>query len=189
MSLSYTLKRMDSGAQNTQRIVITIAVILGIIIVLIIGYSLYTKAKRAEGELANKVALDTQTKSDTEKVNVSLTGEAKNSSTFSYDGLVQKKDNANATTTNFGIVDEQVPVEPPQETTPKEEAVPPEENQIPQETTTLTEPAAPVVVDNDQPLTQEEIMRIRQLPIDDSPSGQLQAALEEESNGQYKARY
>ena len=47
---------MDKGADTTQRIIVTIAVILGILIVLTIGYSLYQKAKVAEGQLANKEA-------------------------------------------------------------------------------------------------------------------------------------
>ncbi len=178
---------MDSGAENTQKIVIISAVALAIVIVSVIGYSLYTKAKRAEGELANKVALDSQTQKSAESANISLTGEAKNSATFSYDGLVQKK-KEEATTTDFGIVNEKVPTE---------EAVPPEvptENSAPiEENNAGTEPEAntntQAVTDEDQPLSQEEIIRIRQLPIDDSPSGQLQTALETESNGQYKARY
>lgn len=177
---------MDSGAEYTQKIVIVSAVVLAIVIVIVIGYSLYTKAKRAEGELANKIALDSQTQKSTDSANISLTGEAKNSSTFSYDGLVQKK-KEEATTTNFGIVDEKVPTEEavPPETTTENTAPTEEDLGTPPETNTNTK----VVVDDDQPLSQEEIMRIRQLPIDDSPSGQLQTALETESNGQYKARY
>ena len=38
---------MDSGVDTTQRIVIGIAIFLGIAIVLVIGYSLYNKAKTA----------------------------------------------------------------------------------------------------------------------------------------------
>ncbi len=177
---------MDKGADLTQKIVIAGAVILALVIVLVIGYSLYTKAKVAEGELASKIALDGETTKKTADANISLTGEAKNALGFSYDGLVQKK-TGTASTTEFDIVNEIAEVTVPEETVPEEEAVPPEENtdNVPVETTpTPTQP-----IDEDQPLTQEEIMRIRQLPIDDSPSGNLQTSLEEESNGQYKARY
>jgi hypothetical protein len=41
---------MDSGVDTTQRIVISVSVFLAIVIVAIIGYSLYVKAKRAEGQ-------------------------------------------------------------------------------------------------------------------------------------------
>lgn len=82
---------MDAGADRTQKIVIGVAIVLGIIIVLTIGYSLYTKAKVAEGELASKMALDAATKKTTEVAAVSLTGEAKNKTGFSYDGLVQRR--------------------------------------------------------------------------------------------------
>jgi hypothetical protein len=176
---------MDSGADTVQKIVITGAIILALFIVLVIGYSLYTKAKVAEGELATKEALDSQTKKETQSAAVSLTGEAKNSSAFSYDGLVQKKQDQ-ATTTDFSVVNEQTPVDVPQEEpTPTEESVPPEDNTP----VVATKPVQKNYVDNDRPLTQEEIIRIRQLPIDNSPSGNLQTSLEEESNGQYKARY
>ncbi len=178
---------MDSGAETMQRMVITLAIIFALFIVLLIGYSLYTKAKRAEGELANKEALDAQIKKDTQAASVSLTGEAKNSSAFSYDGLVQKKKDE-ATTTDFSVVNETVPVDVPEENTPTDETVPKEEN-TPVEVE--LQPVTPVqtVEDDDRPLTQEEIIRIRQLPIDNSPSGNLQTSLEEESGGQYKARY
>lgn len=177
---------MDKGLESTQRIVIIVAIFLGISFVFAIGYSLYIKAKRAEGELANKIELDSQTKKETADANISLTGEARNSANFTYDGLVQKRDNT-STSTNFQIVDESVPVEiPEEEFVPEEEAVPPEPEEEVLEPK-ITKPAPPV--DDDQPLTAEEIQRIRQLPIDDSPSGNLQTSLEEESNGQYKARY
>jgi hypothetical protein len=177
---------MDKGAENTQKIVIAGAIILAIIIVIIIGYSLYVKAIRAEGELANKVALDQQTAKQGAASNISLTGESQNSSNFTYDGLVQRKTNT-ATTTNFEIVNETAPVEVPTESTPVEEAIPPEENDY-----TPVEPAPtpkPTSYSDDRPLTAEEIQRIRALPIDDSPSGSLQTSLEEESQGQYRARY
>lgn len=176
---------MDQGAEKVQKIVVIGAVALAILIVVVIGYSLYTKAKVAEGELANKESLDTQTKKETADANISLTGESKNTNNFNYDGLVQKK-NDTSTTTNFEIVNETTPVDVPEESTPKEEAVPPEPNDT--EQATVPEPK-PAPVDDDQPLTPEEIQRIRQLPVDDSPSGNLQTSLEEESNGQYKARY
>jgi hypothetical protein len=172
---------MDSGVDTTQRIVIGVAVFLGIAIFLVIGYSLYTKAKRAEGELANKEALDAQTRSNVSDASISLTGESRNTTNFSYDGLIQKKDDV-ATTTNFEIVNETTPI--PEEVYPEEEPVPPEE--------TYYEPAPkpkPVYVDPDRPLTAEEIAAIRRLPIDNSPSGNLQTTLETESQGQYRARY
>ena len=73
---------MDQGADTTQRIVIGAAIFLGIVIVITIGYSLWTKAKVAEGELATKLALDSATKKTTEVAGVSLTGEARNKSGF-----------------------------------------------------------------------------------------------------------
>jgi hypothetical protein len=175
---------MDSGADFTQKLVIAVAIILGVSIVFLIGYSLYTKAKRAEGELANKVALDNQTQKKTQAANISLTGESKNTSSFTYDGLVQK-DKSTTTENTFEIVNESVPVEvPEEEIIPEEEPVPPDENDFQEEIAPKTEP-----VDEDRPLTEEEIRAIRELPIENSPAGNLQTALEEESDGQYKARY
>ena len=181
---------MDSGAESTQRLVISLAIVLALVIVLIIGYSLYSKAKTAEGELANKIELDSQTKKANQDAKISLTGESKNSSNFSYDGLVQKKNN-DATTTNFEIVNEQTPVEVPPEptSTPDEDAVPPEEPIEDEGSTTPVTTTPPKPVDDDRPLTLEEIQAIRQLPVDNSPAGNLQTSLEEESQGQYKARY
>lgn len=176
---------MDKGADLTQRIVIIISVILGIIIVFAIGYSLYNKAKVAEGELAKKVALDNATKNATAEANISLTGEAKNSSQFTYDGLVQKGDNQDtSTTSDFQIVNETIPVEVPQEEPVVIDATP-------TKPVVIKKPVVKkkVVVDEDRPLTQAEIEAIRKLPIDNSPSGILQNSLEIDSNGQYKARY
>lgn len=181
---------MDAGADRTQKIVIGVAIVLGIIIVLTIGYSLYTKAKIAEGELANKMALDAATKKTTEVAAVSLTGEAKNKTGFSYDGLVQRRPEGTATTTNLEIVNETTPIEAP----PEEELI----EEFPEEIDEELEPVEPTppkeappapVDDGDRPLTYEEILRIRQLPVDNSPTGNLQTALEEESQGEYKARY
>jgi len=174
---------MDKGAENTQRIVVIIAVILGILIVLTIGYSLYQKAKKAEGELASKIALDNATKKRNSEANVSLTGESQNSSQFNYDGLVQRRSDEEATTTNFEIVNETIPVEVPEEIIPIEEPEP-----APKPTPKPVTPK-PVYVDDDRPLTAEEIRAIRQLPVDNSPSGNLQNTLEVDSNGQYRARY
>ncbi len=175
---------MDKGVETTQKIVIISAVVLGLIIIFTIGYSLIVKSKRAENELANKIALDSVTKKKTSNADVSLTGESKSTSGFTYDGLVQKKAEEVATTTSFEIVNEQVPVEVPSEI-PKE---------VEEEVAVEPIPAKPPTkrlppVDEDQPLTEAEILRIRQLPVDQSPSGNLQTALEEESQGQYKARY
>ena len=179
---------MDQGADTTQRIVIGAAIFLGIVIVITIGYSLWTKAKVAEGELATKLALDSATKKTTEVAGVSLTGEARNKSGFTYDGLIQNRKDEVATATNLEIVNETVPVDVP----PEEEKIPEEFDEDPVEPTPpVYEPEvvqAPVD-DGDRPLTYEEILRIRQLPIENSPSGNLQTALEEESNGEYKARY
>ncbi len=175
---------MDSGVDTTQRVVIGVAVFLGILIVLVIGYSLYTKANRAEAELAAKEALDAQTKSNVSDASISLTGESKNTTNFSYDGLIQKKDDTE-TTTNFEIVDEATPIQ--EEIYPEEEAVPPEEEVY--DPGVVTTKPKPVYVDSDQPLTAAEIEAIRRLPIDNSPSGNLQTSLEAESQGQYKARY
>jgi len=172
---------MDQGADTTQRLVVIIAVILGIIIVFVIGYSLYQKAIKAEGELANKVALDDATKKKTQDANVSLTGESKNSSQYTYDGLIQKGKEEPATTSEFSIVNETAPVE-----VPVEEPAPPEPAPVVKKPVVRR---APVVVDDDRPLTAEEIRAIRQLPIDSSPSGNLQNSLEVDSNGQYKAQY
>lgn len=178
---------MDSGVETTQRIVITGAIVLAIAIVFLIGYSLYVKANRAETELANKIELDNQTAKQTDSASISLTGESKNSSNFPYDGLVQK-DKEVATTTDFGVVNEVASDTTYQDVEPIEEPIPEEP----------VEPAtpAPKVVkktttsyNGDRPLTLEEIRAIRQLPVDDSPSGNLQTSLEEQSNGQYKARY
>lgn len=177
---------MDSGADRTQKIVIGVAVILGIIIVLTIGYSLYTKAKIAEGELATKMALDAATKKTTEVAAVSLTGEAKNKTGFNYDGLIQRRPEGTSTTTNLEIVNETTPIEAPKE----EEEIPEEiiEDVEPVEPTPPAE-VTPTVDEGDRPLTYEEILRIRQLPVDNSPTGNLQTVLEEESQGEYKARY
>jgi hypothetical protein len=155
---------MDKGADTTQKIVIAAAIILGIVIILTIGYSLYTKAKRAEGELANKVALENVTKKSTNQASVSLTGEAQTKSSFTYDGLVQKGPTDNASTTNYEVVNETVPVEVPKEepVTPKETV----EETIDLPVEPVVPPKKPVVakpVDDDMPLTYEEIMRIRQL--------------------------
>lgn len=177
---------MDKGADTTQRIVVILSVILGVMIVFVIGYSLYNKAKVAEGELANKIALDNATKKQAAQANISLTGEAKNAPQFSYDGLVQKNEATDtSTTTEFEIVNENIPVEVPQEE-PVVEATP-------------TKPVSklivkkvvkkPIVVDTDRPLTQAEIEAIRKLPVDNSPAGNLQNSLEVDSNGQYKAQY
>lgn len=181
---------MDSGVDTTQRLVITLAVFLGLAIVLVIGYSLYTKAKIAEGELAKKEALDQQTKTTTSDASISLTGEAKNASKTTYDGLIQKGTDSNSSTTDFQIVNETATVTVPEETdvaTPTEEAVPPEDNTPPATPAPVVK--KPVVTNTDRPLTAAEIQAIRQLPIDNSPSGNLQTSLEEQSNGQYKARY
>jgi hypothetical protein len=175
---------MDKGADTTQKIVIFGAATLALVIVIVIGYSLYTKAKRAEGELANKVALDSQTQKQNSAANISLTGEAKNTSGVTYDGLVQRKTDS-ASTTAFEIVNEKTDVEVPKETEPLEEALPPEESQ-PIEPVEVTENSTDT---GDRPLTDEEILRIRQLPVDDSPTGELQIVLEEESKGEYRARY
>lgn len=179
---------MDAGADRTQKIVIGVAIFLGIIIVLTIGYSLYTKAKIAEGELATKMALDAATKKTTEVAAVSLTGEAKNKTGFSYDGLVQRRPEGTASTTNLEIVNETTPIEAPKE---EEEEVPEEiiEDLEPVEPTPPIETVTQPVDDGDRPLTYEEILRIRQLPVDNSPTGNLQTSLEEESQGEYKARY
>lgn len=178
---------MDSGVDRTQKIVITLAVLLALVIVFSIGYSLYVKAKRAEGELANKIELDNQIKNSDSKANISLTGEAKNSSNFTYDGLV-RKDPSTTTDSTFEIVNEAEPIEvPEEEVVPDEEPVPPEEPEIPETKPVAPRPVAPV--DDDRPLTAEEIRAIRSLPVDNSPSGNLQTTLEAESDGQYKARY
>lgn len=177
---------MDSGADKTQKIVVGVAIILGIIIVLTIGYSLYTKAKIAEGQLANKNALDAATKKTTEVAAVSLTGEAKSKSGFSYDGLIQRRPNEEVATSSLEIVNEQTPVEVPKE---EPEEPPAEIDEELTEPVEPTPPQEPVPEDDDRPLTYEEILRIRQLPVDDSPTGNLQTVLEEESGGEYKARY
>lgn len=173
---------MDKGADTTQRIVVLVAIILGIIIVFVIGYSLYQKAVKAEGELANKVALDAVTKKKGAQAGVSLTGESQNSSQFTYDGLIQKKSEEVASTTQFEIVNETEPVE-----VPVEEPAPPEI--VAPVAKPVVKKKAPVYVDEDRPLTAEEIRAIRQLPVDSSPSGKLQNTLEVDSNGQYKAQY
>jgi cbb3-type cytochrome oxidase subunit 3 len=182
---------MDSGVDTTQRIVISVSVFLAIVIVAIIGYSLYVKAKRAEGQLSNRLELEQQTQRKAQQACISLTGEAKNTSNFTFDGLVQKKDDSVATPTDFGIVNEESPVDIPEETTAvdEEEPVPPEEEPIVEPPPKKVVAKKPVVVDEDRPLTAEEIRAIRQLPIDNSPSGNLQTTLEEESQGQYKAQY
>lgn len=173
---------MDNGAKTTERLVIISAIILGIVIVFVIGYSLYVRATRAEGELANKVELERITKSDNKSASISLTGESGRESNFTYDGLIQRRQEE-ATTTNFDIVDEKTPVEVPVE--PVEEPLPPEVEIVEQATSTV-----PITTnDDDRALTEEEIRAIRQLPLDDSPSADLQTTLEKESEGQYKARY
>lgn len=183
---------MDKGAETTQRIVIAAAIILGIIIVSIIGYSLYNKAKIAEGELANKIALDRSTKKTTEVAGISLTNEAKNRSGFDYDGLIQKSRETATTSSNLEIVNETTPIEAPKEVVEEEEFT-----EIidltPTEPVEPTPPTSnnllPLVDNNDRPLTREEILRIRRLPVENSPAGNLQNILEVESKGEYTARY
>lgn len=178
---------MDKGADTTQRIIVTIAVILGILIVLTIGYSLYQKAKVAEGQLANKEALDASVNKNKTQTNITLTGEAKNSSNFNYDGLIQKGTNEETASTSFEVVNEVIEKEPVVETTPIIEPEP-EPTPVPTKTVVTPKPAV-TTYDDDRPLTEAEIRAIRQLPVDNSPSGKLQNALEEYSNGQYKANY
>jgi hypothetical protein len=120
---------------------------------------------------------------------VSLTGEAKNKTGFSYDGLVQRRPEGTGTTTNLEIVNETTPIDVPEEEPIEEFPEEIDEELEPVEPTPPKETTPAPVDDGDRPLTYEEILRIRQLPVDNSPTGNLQTALEEESQGEYKARY
>jgi len=173
---------MDKGTSGTQKVVIVISIILGIFIVATIGYSLYQRAKIAEANLANKEALERETRFREDATGVSITGEAKNTSLFNYDRLLQQQLEENtAPTDEFGVSNETIfdeePIVPIEEPEPEPVVAP------------KPAPNPNVYYDQDRPLTAEEIRRIRQLPVDESPTGYMQNALEEYTNGEYKAQY
>ncbi len=184
---------MDSGVQNTQRIVVTVSILIGLLILTIIGYSLYRKANIAQGELAKKIALDNVTKKIGDQAAVSLTGEAKNTSLFSFDNLTQKNNNtATATDTSTQVVNEAVTATSTSTLPPQEDIQTP----VSEDPTSIVTPKPKTVykprrvyADTDLPLTAAQIRAIRALPIDSSPSGVLQNQLEIQSGGEYKAQY
>jgi hypothetical protein len=176
---------MDQGVERTQKIVIIVAVLLGLLILMTIGYSLWNRANIAKGELARKEALDKVTKKKGDQAAVSLTGEA-NRNGFSFDNLTNNKSNDVSTNTDYGIVNETIPVEVPVEIPQEEPAQP---DPTPVKKAVIRKKVYRPYVSPDRPLTPEEIQRIRQQSIDNSPSGNLQTQLETETKGEYKAQY
>jgi flagellar basal body-associated protein FliL len=178
---------MDANVSSTQKIVIIIAVLLGILILLLVGYSLYSKAKTAEGNLARQQELDALSQQQTSQSNISITGEAQNSSGVTFENLTNQGENNTQNVSNgqtFGIVststDEEVAATTTATTTPVKTTT--------VKTTTTVKKPTTTYYNSDRPLTAEEIRRIRQLPIDTSATGNLQNQLEIQSQGQYKAQ-
>lgn len=176
---------MDANVSATQKIVIIIAILLGLLVLLLVGYSLYNKAKVAEGKLAREQELAALSKKQTSDASVSITGEAQNSSNVTFESLTNQGENNTQNVNNgqtFGVVS----------TTTDEEATT-TATTTPTKTTTTktyttTKKTTTTYYNSDRPLTAEEIRRIRQLPIDTSATGNLQNQLELESQGQYKAQ-
>lgn len=174
---------MDANVSSTQKIVIIVAILLGLLVLLLVGYSLYSKAKVAEGNLARQQELEALSKKQTTDASVSITGEAQNSSGVTFESLTSQGDNNTQNINNgqtFGVVS----------TTTDEEST--TTTATPTKTTTVkktyTAKKTTTYYNTDRPLTAEEIRRIRQLPIDTSATGNLQNQLETESQGQYKAQ-
>lgn len=174
---------MDQGVGTTQKIVITIAILLGLLLVMLVGYSLWQRAQAAEAELAQKQALDAVAQKAETTANVSITNEANNPSNFSFESLTNNGNSLvenSASDTEFTVL---------ATTTVDEEPV------VATKTTTVVKKPVTTVkkktiyYNYDRPLTAEEIRRIRMLPIDGSATGQLQNKLETETNGQYQAQY
>ncbi len=168
---------MDQNVGKTQKLVILMSVLIGLLIVLLVGYSLWQKAKAAEIALAQKEALDAITKKQEADANVSVTGAANETSNFSFENLTNQNGGNTVDSgkdPEFGVIST---------STPEEEVV--------VATKTIKKYTAPkkVYYNTDRPLTAEEIRRIRQLPIDGSATGNLQNKLELDTNGQYKAQY
>lgn len=177
---------MDANVSATQRIVITIAILFGILVLLLVGYSLWNKAKTAEGELARQKELEALTQKQTSDASVSITGEAQNSSNVTFENLTNQGENNTQNVNSgqtFGIVS----------TSTEDEATTTVATTTKPTTTTKVTTVKKTTTTNtyynyDRPLTAEEIRRIRQLPIDTSATGNLQNRLELESQGQYKAQ-
>jgi hypothetical protein len=171
---------MDSNVNNTQKIIITIAILLGILILTLVGYSLYSRAQTAQGELARKEQLDALTKRREQETAVTLTNEAQNNPN-TFENFTQGE-NTNRNVDNgqvFGVVSP---------TTDEEVAAVATKTPVKSLVKKYVAPRK-VYTNSDRPLTAEEIRRIRQLPIDTSATGNLQNKLELDSNGQYKAQY
>lgn len=176
---------MDANVSTTQKIVIIVAILLGLLVLLLVGYSLYNKAKVAEGNLAREQELAALSKKQTSDASVSITGEAQNSSGVTFESLTNQGENNTQninTGQTFGVVS----------TTTDDEATA-TATTTPVKTTTTktyttTKKTTTTYYNTDRPLTAEEIRRIRQLPIDTSATGNLQNQLETESQGQYKAQ-
>lgn len=178
---------MDANVSSTQRIVIIVAILLAILILLLVGYSLYSKAKVAEGNLARQQELAALSKKQTSDASVSITGEAQNSSGVTFESLTNQGENNTQNINNgqtFGIVSTTTDEEPATTTvatvTKTTTTTTKQPNTVKKTTTTY--------YNSDRPLTAEEIRRIRQLPIDTSATGNLQNQLEIQSQGQYKAQ-
>jgi hypothetical protein len=172
---------MDANVSATQRIVITIAILFGILVLLLVGYSLWNKAKTAEGELARQKELEALTQKQTSDASVSITGEAQNSSNVTFENLTNQGEN-NTQNVNSGQTFGIVSTSTDDEATTTIKATTTKVTTVKKKTTTNT------YYNYDRPLTAEEIRRIRQLPIDTSATGNLQNRLELESQGQYKAQ-
>ena len=140
--------------------------------------------------MAKKVALDQVTKKSGDQTSVSLTGEAKNTSLFSFDNLTQKGSSQSATDTGIQVVNETTPTNAT-DTLPSQEDMPTPANEDPTSVVTVRPKPRYIAkpVDYDRPLTAAEIRAIRSLPIDSSPSGVLQTKLEADTGGEYRARY
>lgn len=177
---------MDANVSSTQKIVIIIAILLGVLILLLVGYSLYSKAKAAEANLARQQELAALSQKQTSQANVSITGEAQNSSGVTFESLTNQGENNTQNVNSgqtFGIVSTTTDEEPATTTV----ATPTKTTTTTKTNTTVKRPTT-TYYNSDRPLTAEEIRRIRQLPIDTSATGNLQNQLEIESQGQYKAQ-
>lgn len=177
---------MDANVSATQRIVITIAILFGILVLLLVGYSLWNKAKTAEGELARQQELEALTQKQTSDASVSITGEAQNSSNVTFENLTNQGENNTQNVNSgqtFGIVS--TSTEDDATTTVATTTKPTTTTKV---TTVKQTTTTSTYYNYDRPLTAEEIRRIRQLPIDTSATGNLQNRLEIESQGQYRAQ-
>lgn len=168
---------MDQSVGATQKIVVTLAILIALLLLFFIGYSLWKKAQDAAAQLAQKEALDAVIRQQENDANISITNEASNPSNFSFESLTQNPNNLlNSTSSEFAVLATSTEEEVEIVATPTKPVV--------------KKPVAKKTYYNyDRPLTAEEIRRIRMLPLDSSVTGSLQNQLEVETQGVYKAQY